>query len=275
MVARIQIAAILLVATLVAACSQPANDTDTAGMTGNDAANTANEAPMPAAEPGLRERLASASRPQADRDRDAMRNPAAVIEFLGIEPGMSVIDLIAAGGYYTEVLAIAVGPEGKVVAQNPDAILKMRDGINETALTERLAGNRLPNVSRLNNELQDLSAADGLYDAAITALNFHDIYNGAGPDAAVAALRAIRSILKPGGVFGIIDHVGVEGADNVAMHRVEKAQAIATAEAAGFIVEGQSDVLANPDDDHTEGVFAEGLRGNTDRFVLKLRNPTS
>ena len=43
--------------------------------------------------------------------------------------------------------------------------------------------------------------------------------------------------------------------------------------AAGFIVDGDSDLLANPDDDHTQSVFAEGLRGHTDRFLLKLRKP--
>jgi predicted methyltransferase len=268
MVARIQIANALILSVLLAACS-PANDA------GQPAQATSSDAAAPAAAPGLRDRLAAESRPQADRDRDAGRKPADVIEFLGIEPGMAVIDLIAAGGYYTEVLAISVGPNGRVVAHNTDGVLKMRDGVNEKALSERLANNRLPNVSRLNKEFKDLSAADGSFDAAITALNFHDIYNGAGPDAAVQVLRTVRGMLKPGGVFGIIDHVGVEGADNAALHRIEKARAIETAEAAGFVVEASSDILANPADDHTQGVFAEGLRGNTDRFVLKLRNPAN
>lgn len=266
MAAKLQMLALLLTSTLAVACSPSGNDAEPAN-------SGSSEVTKPAAAPGLRERLAASSRPQADRDRDAGRKPADVIEFLGIEPGMAVIDLIAAGGYYTEVLAISVGPQGRVVAQNPDAVLKMRDGVNETALRERLAGDRLPNVSRLNKELKDLSAADGQFDAAITALNFHDIYNSAGPEAAVAILTTIRGILKPGGVFGIIDHVGVGSADNVALHRIEKARAIEAAVAAGFVVEGDSDVLANAADDHSQGVFADGLRGNTDRFVLKLRNP--
>ncbi|MCH8303479.1 MAG: hypothetical protein IH912_12065 [Proteobacteria bacterium] len=49
--------------------------------------------------------------------------------------------------------------------------------------------------------------------------------------------------------------------------------AIETAKAAGFVVDGDANILANPADDHTQGVFAEGLRGNTDRFVLKLGKP--
>jgi predicted methyltransferase len=234
---------------------------------------------MPAAEQAahtqpvasLATRLADGSRSDEDRARDAGRKPAEVLEFLGIEPGMRVIDVIAAAGWYTEVLAVAVGEAGHVVAQNPGFVLQFRDGANEKAISERLADNRLPNVSRLNMEFEDMGAADGPFDAAITALNFHDMYNGRGPEVAVAFLRTVGDVLKPGGVFGVIDHAGAAGADNASLHRIEVALVIESAEAAGFIVEGESRILANPDDDGTQGVFAEGLRGNTDRFIVKLR----
>ncbi len=230
-------------------------------------------AAMAEAPADLRTLLASDSRPEADRARDAGRKPADIVEFLGIVSGMRVIDVIAAGGYYTEVLSLAVGADGHVVAQNPPVILEMREGANEKAISERLAGNRLPNVSRMNSGFEDIAADAGTYDAAITALNFHDIYNSRGPEAALATLQAINSLLKPGGVFGIIDHAGVADADNAALHRIEKLLAVETATAAGFVVEGASDILSNAADDHTQGVFAEGLRGHTDRFVLKLRKP--
>ena len=228
----------------------------------------------PMAEPAdLRAMLASDSRSEADQARDAGRKPADVVEFLGIESGMSVIDVIAAGGYYTEVLSLAVGADGQVVAQNPQVILEMREGANEKAISARLADNRLPNVTRMNRGFDELTDDDGQFDAAITALNFHDLYNGRSPEAALAALQGIYGLLKPGGVFGIIDHAGVADADNAALHRIERSIAVATAEAAGFVVEAESDLLANADDDHTQGVFAEGLRGNTDRFLLRLRKP--
>jgi predicted methyltransferase len=86
-------------------------------------------------------------------------------------------------------------------------------------------------------------------------------------------MQTIYSMLKPGAVFGVIDHVGVPGADNAQLHRVDVEAAIEVAEAAGFVVEAQSDILRNPADDHSQGVFAEGIRGNTDRFLLKLRRP--
>lgn len=229
--------------------------------------------PMAAAALNLRPLLTSASRSEADRARDAGRRPAEVIEFLGIKSGMRVIDIYAASGYYTEVLSLAVGPAGHVVAQNPAFILEMRDGANDKALNARLAGNRLPNVSRMNGEFEDIAAITGTFDAAITVLNFHDMYNGQGPGAALATLQAINSLLKSGGILAIIDHLGVAGADNASLHRVEKSQAIETAKAAGFVVEGDANILANTGDDHTQAVFAEGVRGRTDRFLLKFVKP--
>ena len=217
--------------------------------------------------------LANSSRSAEDRARDAGRKPAAVIEFLGIKPGMRVLDVIAAGGWYTEVLALTVGPDGHVVAQNPQVILEMRDGANEKALSARLAGNRLPNVSRMNSGFENIGSVAGTFDAAITAMNFHDIYNSRGPEAALSTLQAIYTALKPGGIFAIIDHVGVAGADNAALHRIEKSLAIETAKSAGFVVEGDANILASTSDDHTQGVFAEGIRGNTDRFLLKFVKP--
>lgn len=100
--------------------------------------------------------LASEDRAAADRARDAGRKPAEVVAFLGIGSGMTVMDLIAAGGYYTEVLSLAVGPTGKVYSQNPPRVLQFRDGANEKALSARLADGRLPNVERVNE--QDLGA---------------------------------------------------------------------------------------------------------------------
>lgn len=217
--------------------------------------------------------LASESRSAADRARDAGRKPADVIAFLGIESGMNVLDLIAASGYYTEVLSLAVGPDGHVAAQNPAYILEMRDGANEKALSDRLSGDRLPNVSRLDKDVADITADDGPFDVAITALNFHDIYNNYGEEGTVTMMNVVSAALKPGGVFGIIDHQGIEDNDNKELHRALKVDAIRVAEAAGFVVEGDSGILNMHDDDMTQSVFAEGVRGKTNRFLLKLRKP--
>lgn len=220
----------------------------------------------------LRAALANPSRPESDKVRDEGRQPADVISFLGFGKGDTVMDMIAAGGYYTEVLSNAVGPDGKVYAQNPPSVLKFRDGASDKAMTERLAGDRLANVERLDADFADIELPPGSLDGAITALNFHDVYNG-DPDAAVGMLKVMYGLLKPGGVLGMIDHVGVEGADNASLHRVQKQSAIDAARAAGFEVVAESALLANPGDDHTRRVFAPGLRGHTDRFLLKLKKP--
>jgi predicted methyltransferase len=216
--------------------------------------------------------LTASDRADADKARDAGRKPAEVLSFLGIGEGMTVMDVIAAGGYYTEVLSVAVGESGRVFAQNPPAVLQFRDGANDKALTARLADDRLPNVVRLDREITETGLAPGSLDAAITALNLHDVYNR-DPGAAVGLLSTVRGLLKPGGVLGVIDHEGNPDGDNAAVHRMQKSQAIEAARAAGFEVAGDSDLLANPEDDRTQMVFAPAVRGKTDRFLLKLVNP--
>lgn len=264
---------ILAASLALGACGQPSEPETTA--TPEPAALEQPAPAEPAAAPhDLQSSLAATSRPEADRSRDAGRKPAQVVEFLGIEPGMNVIDLMAGGGYYTEVLSLAVGPEGSVVAQNTDAALQFRDGANEKAISERLSGNRLPNVTRLNENFDEITPEDGTFDAAITALNFHDVYNRSGPEAAVAMLEAVYAILEPGGVLGVIDHAGDPDADNEALHRVSSAKVVESAEAAGFIVAAESDILRNEADDHSLAVFDEAIRGRTDRFLLKLQKPT-
>ncbi len=218
-------------------------------------------------------KLANAGRPEADVARDKGRKPAEVLTFLGIGEGMTVIDVIAASGYYTEVLSVAVGPKGKVYAQNNEYVLKMRDGANDKAMTNRLAGDRLPNVVRLDRDLAQLGIEPGSVDAAITALNFHDIYNGRSPEDAVAFLNGVARYLKPGGLLGVIDHVGNPKAPNADLHRMTEKQAKQAITESELVLEAESDVLRNPADDRYKSVFDSSIRGRTDRFLYLLRKP--
>ncbi len=86
-------------------------------------------------------------------------------------------------------------------------------------------------------------------------------------------MTAIYDTLKPGGVFGVIDHQGLEGQDNIELHRMLKADAIRVAEAAGFTLEADSDILHSDIDDMTQHMRSEGIRGYTNRFLLRLRKP--
>ena len=219
------------------------------------------------------EALMDESRSTEDKARDGGRKPAEVITFLGVEPGMTVIDVIAASGYYTEVLSRAVGPLGKVYAQNPAAVLKFREGANDKALNHRLADNRLPNVIRWDREATALGIAPGSIDLAMTALNFHDIYNSAGKDAAVGFAKQIFDVLKPGAVFGVIDHEGAASADNQSLHRMQGGLALEALLEAGFSIESTSNTLRNSEDDLSKMVFDPSIRGETDRFLIKAVKP--
>ena len=224
------------------------------------------------ADDSLEVRLASPDRAEEDRNRDAGRLPAKVVEFLGVDAGMMVMDLIAANGYYTEVLSLAVGMEGKVYAQNPPFMLEFRDGAVDKALNARLENNRLANVERINTEIEEIDLGENLIDVAITALNFHDLYNR-DPESAHQFLVGVLALLKPGGVLGVIDHAGVSGNDNSQLHRMLESDAVAAAVKAGFVVDATSDVLHNTVDDHSTGVFDPSVKGNTDRFLLRLKKP--
>ena len=134
--------------------------------------------------------LAGDSRSDEDRARDAGRKPAEVLALLGVEPGMAVIDLMAAGGWYSEVLSHAVGADGSVTAQNPPFILGFRDGAYGVALDERI-GDRLTNVTRLDSTWAELGASGAQYDAAMSALNLHDAYYLQSPEAAAELAAAV------------------------------------------------------------------------------------
>jgi len=211
---------------------------------------------------------APASRPADDVARDAGRKPFEVLAYLGVEPGMTTLDVMSGAGYYAELMSNVVGETGTVYAQNSSVGLRFGNGRNDRALTDRLFGNRLANVRRLDREFDGLGLVAGSVDVALTALNFHDVYKN-NPQAAQVLLAVLHTVLKPGGVLGIIDHAGTPGGDNARLHRIDPALVIAAAEQAGFSVE-RSDLLANPDDDRTQNPFAPGLRGNTDRLLLKL-----
>lgn len=204
-----------------------------------------------------------------DSARDAGRKPAQVIEFLGIKEGMTMLDLWAAGGYYTEVLSKVVGPGGKVYSQNTKFLLEMRDGVNEKTLSSRLADDRLANVERVNMDIRDLKFEPGSLDGAMLVLNFHDIANRS-EEAVIGTLRLVAGFLKPDGFIGLIDHIGTDGNDNAKLHRIKKSRVLAAIEKAGLKVSAESDVLLNGEDDHTKSVFHPDVRGKTDRFLLKV-----
>jgi predicted methyltransferase len=210
--------------------------------------------------------LASPDRSAKDKDRDAARKPIETIQFAGIKTGQTVLEVIAVGGWFTEVLSAAVGPTGKVYAQNP-TFFTGRPGFAEA---EKAQDDRLKNVTPIHGDLPDASLT-GKADAALTALNLHDIYNSAGEAAAVALCKGVYEDLKPGGTFTVIDHVGIAGQDNAMFHRIQLAQAKEVLTKAGFKIDAESDLLKNPKDDHTKGVRDPSVSGHTDQFLIRAK----
>lgn len=214
----------------------------------------------------LTEALNSPQRSDADKALDDARKPVEVLDYLGLEEGMTVLDIMSGAGWYTEVLSRAVGEDGKVYMQNGPASLAR----GNTADTVAARLEYLDNVERLDMDTADINLPANSIDFAITNLNFHDVYNR-DPAAAQAFLAAVRNVLKPGATFALIDHEGTPGADNAALHRIPLEDALAAVREAGLtVVESDSDLLNVPSDDHTQAPFAAELERNTDRFILKL-----
>lgn len=216
----------------------------------------------------LQAALASPERPDADKARDAARRPIQVVQFLGIDNGDNVLELIAAGGWYTQVLSAAVGSDGRVYAQNPPRLLS-REGFAER---ESALHDRLGNVTPVHGEVAD-AGINGEIDVVFTALNLHDIYNRGGEAAAIGLLSEAFNALRSGGVMGVIDHRGIAGQPNADLHRMEQAVAEDLLESAGFVIDATSDMLANPADNHMSGSGDDSLGRNSDRFLIRARKP--
>ena len=207
--------------------------------------------------------MADSDRGPYDTLKDAGRKPVEMLSFFGVKSGMSVLDVLTGSGYSAELLSAAVGPQGTVYAQNSFLILRLIGGEHHDGMMTRIKGDRLPNVRYIIVEPQDMPFDESL-DFAMWGLNMHDEYHGRGEDSVLKVLRNIRRALKPNGILAISDHVGIPGQDNAKLHRIEPASAKALIEKAGFVIEANSSLLANPDDDHT----TNSLRR---RFTLQNR----
>jgi predicted methyltransferase len=174
---------------------------------------------------------------------------------------------MAGGGWYVEVLARAVGPKGRVLAQNNE-ISASRYGKD---LTRRLEAQGLEAVESRVEELDALGLESESFDAVFLVKFYHDtVWMGVDrPE----MLRRIRDSLTPDGVFLVVDHAaeaGVGLTEVSGLHRIEEATLIAEVEAAGFRLAARSSLLADSGDDRTSNVFRSRVRGNTDRFLLRF-----
>lgn len=220
--------------------------------------------------------VALSSRPAADRQDDASRKPEDVLAFIGVKPGMSLFEMEAGRGYYTELFSAMTGPEGTVVMQNPPSF----DGFLGDAVDARLADGRLPNVRLSKTAFDALDAEDASVDIVTWFLGPHELYftpsDGVSLGDVETTYREVFRILKPGGYFVVLDHAAAPGSPETtggALHRIDPAIIKRLVESAGFTHVAESDVLRNQNDDYAMGVFDPKVRRKTDRFLLKYQKP--
>ena len=213
--------------------------------------------------------IADPLRPASEVERDPLRKPAEMLAFARIDGGERIADIRPEEGYFSRLFARAVGPEGRVYAFVP----------NQTAARENAYGDTLatdyPNVRRITGALEDLTFPEPL-DVVFMGQEYHDfVIDRFGVD--VARMNAaVFAALKPGGLYVILDHQAAPGAGTSVvgtLHRIEGSALRAQVEAAGFIFDGETDVVRNPEDDHSLSVFDAAIRGRSDQFVYRFRKP--
>lgn len=218
--------------------------------------------------------LADPQRAEADRQRDGWDHPADVLAFAGVRPGMSLLDLFAGTGYYSQLLGAVVGSNGNVLLHNNAAYLDFaREG-----LEARMQAGPMDNVTRLDTEAAALGVQPASLDGVFMMLVFHDFWYTSEAWAVTAeqVLPQLYEALEPGGFVLIVDHAGTPGSGTTAaqeLHRIDEPAIIRTMEEYGFELDARSELLRNPDDDPTISVFDPAVRGHTDRLVHRYRKP--
>ena len=218
----------------------------------------------PTAEQRAQAVVASPLRTDQDRRMDASRKPAEFLPFTGVEPGMVVLDVSAGAGYTSQLLALSVGPGGKLFAQRPAP---------GDALSKRLAERPQANFVPVYRPFDDPVPPDApKLDLVTLVNNYHDIVYQ--PIDRAKMNQRIYSALKPGGRFVIVDHSARPGAGiGVArtLHRIERDAVVAEVTQAGFVLEAEGDFLRNASD--SREVSSGDGQVNTDKFVLRFIKP--
>ncbi len=208
--------------------------------------------------------------------QDASRHPAEVLDFLGLKPGMQVLDVMAGGGYYSQIAGRVVGKRGTVIAFEPSQFVDA----DARATWANLMKDQ-PNLRWMVTPLEQFQLAPNSFDFTLLHLTYHDFYWSSekykvpvmDPSKAVAQIYAAT---RPGGVVGVIDHVGPAGDTRALvdkLHRIDPQVIKDDFAHAGFVLEAESDVLRVPGDDINKLVFDPAVRGKTDRVVLRFRKP--
>jgi predicted methyltransferase len=218
--------------------------------------------------------IGNSDRPGEDVQRDGNRKPAQVLTYIGLREGEKAVDFIPGSGYYSRIMATAVGAKGHVYGFYPTELASVskrpmpKDG--STPL------DKYPNDTALVSPVNDFKPPEPV-DLVFLSLNYHDLHDPFFAPADVAKInKAVFDALKPGGLYVVIDHSAEKGSalrDTNTLHRIDEASVKSEVEAAGFKLEGESPLLHQPGDKRTLNVFNASVRGVTDQFILKFRKP--
>lgn len=233
-----------------------------------------------AADPALAEVLAH-SRSAEDRARDQYRHPAETLAFFQVRPGMTVVDYVPAGGWYTRILVPYLGPQGRYIAMGPDVRLENQGSQNywggqDAKVRAQVAEDGLTGAP-VSGFSSDAVPAE-LASTADRVLIFREVHNQFRNGWLHRDMMAIRNVLKPDGLLGIVQHRADEDApfamrDGSKGYLREK-DLVALMEAYGFELVGKSEVNANPRDpkDWPQGVWMlpPNFRGATEATRPRL-----
>jgi predicted methyltransferase len=233
--------------------------------------------PSAAPVPTIAGAVAAPARSADNVKLDSSRKPAQVLQFLGLRPGMHVLDLFGGNRYWSEIMAPAVGPKGSVLVWEPT---QFYGASTKTAFDAFRA--KTPNVSIVATAFEAPVLPKNRFDFVILNENYHDTYwqsdkNKIPRMDPAAFLKEVYQSMKPGAVIGVIDHVANTNSDTRATvekyHRIDPDVVKADFRRAGFVLAGSSDILRNSADTHDMPVFDPTIRGKTDRFIFKFKKP--
>lgn len=238
-----------------------------------------------------------AHRTDKQKARNKYRNPAETLSFFGLKPGMSVVEIGPGGGWYTSVLAPAVGTNGVLYAAHnyldenssdraKKYVANFKKKVAETPIFKNIK------VTEFHPVKSDKIAPPASADMVLTFRNVHNWYMGSGDEGVDSSFKAFYKALKPGGVLGVVEHRLPENRDQTENKRsgyMKQSYVVAAAKKAGFKLAASSDINANPKDtaNHPKGVWTLPPRlalddvdrkkymaiGESDRMTLKFIKP--
>jgi predicted methyltransferase len=238
--------------------------------------------------------LAGSWRLPANRARDAYRHPKATLQFFGIRPDQTVVEITPGGGWYSEILAPLLHDNGHYIAavQAPKGDGEARhDG---DVLHRKFAADAAHYGNAKFVEFDPKTPVFGVPGSADLVLTFRNVHNWVMADTAPAMFKAFFAVLRPGGVLGVVDH---RADDEATLDMVKQSGYLPTryvvklAAAAGFTLDESSEINANPKDtkDYPKGVWtlpptltlgeqdkAKYLAiGESDRMTLRFIKPSA